>query len=138
MSRQYALILAAVLCVGAAAPAHAGGRPIPMIEIIDAPVVWPPGATADVAVVQRAVQHALIAKGWVGQLVQPGLYHAVLKRDDWTAEIDIPFTATSYSIKYAASERLDYNEQKHVIHRNFNKWLGTLRQLIDAETSQAP
>ena len=71
------------------------------------------------------------------QQVEPGLIHAVLRRDDWVAEIDIPYTATSYSIKYANSVNLDYNAQKHVIHRNFNKWLTNLRQIIDAETVRA-
>ena len=129
---------AAMICAMAlSVPAQAGGRPIPMMEIIDSPVVWANGTPVDIGVVQRAILFALVAKDWKAQQVEPGLIHAVLRRDDWVAEIDIPYTATSYSIKYANSVNLDYNAQKHVIHRNFNKWLTNLRQIIDAETVRA-
>ena len=107
-----------------------------MVEIVDAPVVWVGDTPHDAAVVQRAIFSALIAKGWKGQQIQPGLIHATLTRDDWTAEIDIPYSESAYSLKYSNSIKLDYDAQKHVIHRNFNKWLVNLRELIDAETGR--
>jgi hypothetical protein len=59
--------------------------------------------------------------------------HAVLAKSDYTAEIDIPFTVETYSIKYSASEHLDWNSDKRLIHRNFNRWLVLLRQRIDLQ-----
>lgn len=115
----------------------AGGRPIPIVEIIDAPVRWPSGVAGDPAIVEGAIMRGCADKGWSAQLASPGLVHAVLRRPDYVAEIDIPFTATSFSIKYSASEHLDYNQDKHLIHRNFNRWLQLLRERIDLQMQAA-
>jgi hypothetical protein len=120
-----------------AVPASAGGRPIPMVEIIDAPVVAPTGKAADIQAVQAAILAGCIDKGWVAHVVSPGLIHATLTKPDYTAELDIPFTASSYSIKYSNSEHLDYSAEKHVIHRNFNRWLILLRERIDVHMAAA-
>ena len=126
-----ATMIAATL---ASAAAQAGGRPIPMIEVIDAPIAWPAGKPGELSVVQAAIIRGCADKGWSCQVAAPGLIHGVLAKPDWKAEIDIPFSTTSYSIKYSASEHLDYNADKHVIHRNFNRWLVLLRERIDVQT----
>lgn len=118
-------------------PVQAGGHPIPMTEIIDAPVAWPDGKPGELATVQAAVLRGLVDKGWVGRVVSPGVVHATLRRDDWVCEIDIPFTVTAYSIKYATSTNLDYDPATRKIHRNFNRWLVLLQQRIDANMMQA-
>ncbi len=124
-------MVAATMLSGAAT---AGGRPIPMIEVLDVPVAWPNGTPGDLAAVQAAIIRGCADKGWSCQLAAPGLVHGVLMKPDWKAEIDIPFSVASYSIKYSASEHLDYNAAKHVIHRNFNRWLVLLRERIDVHT----
>jgi hypothetical protein len=130
----FALMLVTLL----PAASWAGGRPIPMMEVIDAPVAWVGGAPSDAALVQRAIMSALLAKAWQPRLVSPGLIHAVLSHGDWTAEIDVTYDERQYSIRYSASEHLDYDPVRKVIHRNFNKWLATLRYLIDIETARTP
>jgi hypothetical protein len=131
----FALLLAVLALF--AVPASAGGRPIPMIEVIDAPVTWPGGQPGELSVVQNAVLRGLADKGWTGRMVSPGVARATLTRDDWSCEIEIPFTTSAYSIKYADSVNLDYNPQTRVIHRNFNHWLVLLRQRIDLQMMQA-
>lgn len=117
--------------------AAAGGWPKPLEEIIDAPVAWQTEARGDLATVQAAILRGCADKGWVGHVVSPGLVHAVLTKSDYTAEIDIPFTVERYSIKYSASQHLDWNPDKRLIHRNFNRWLILLRQRIDLQMVSA-
>ena len=131
--RAFALVMLALL--GSAA--FAGGRPIPMVEIIDAPVIWPDGQVGDLQTVQKAVLSGLFDKGWVGRVVSPGVVQATLRRDDWTCEIAVTFNTANYSIKYVNSTNLDYDASTHVIHRNFNKWLVLLQQRIDLHMMQA-
>jgi hypothetical protein len=135
--RKILLAMAMVAATLLSGTVEAGGRPIPMIEVIDAPVAWPNGKPGDPSVVQAAIVHACADKGWICTLAAPGLIHAVLVKPDWKAELDIPFSVASYSIKYSASEHLDYDATKHVIHRNFNRWLVLLRERIDMHTISA-
>jgi hypothetical protein len=126
----------ATLALLAASPAvQAGGRPIPMIEQVDVPLVGPNGMNANLDKVQRAVFTGLAAKGWIGTLVEPGHAHGVLTRDDWRCEIDVFYDTAKFSIRYAYSEHLDYDANKHVIHRNFNHWLVLLKEQINAAMS---
>lgn len=136
MQRPVVALLLTVLALFAV-PAQAGGKPIPMVEIIDAPVIWPSGKPGDLSVVQNAVLRGLVEKGWTGRIISPGVARGTLTRDDWSCEIEIPFTTTAYSIKYANSVNLDYNPDTRVIHRNFNRWLVLLRQRIDLQMMQA-
>lgn len=126
-----AMFLVFLASLGFAAAATAGGRPIPMQEIINAPLPWPDGKEGSLEQVQHAVFAGLATKGWVGTLVGPGKAHAYIQKPDWRCEIDVTFTTHSYSITYSNSEHLDYNPDKHVIHRNFNRWLVLLQQAIN-------
>jgi hypothetical protein len=132
--RRPALALATLLVSLAALPALAGGRPIPLVEIIDAPLTWQNGTAGKLADVQAAVIAGCVVKGWVPQAQAPDRVHAVLTRPDYRAEIDITYTTSTISIKYADSQGLDWNPDKRVIHRNFNRWLTLLLQAINMET----
>jgi hypothetical protein len=134
MITRFARIAAlATLALVAASPAvEAGGKPIPMIEQVDVPLHWLGGQPQELDKVRRAVATGLAAKGWQGTLVEPGHAHGVLKRDDWRCEIDVFYDTTKFSIRYASSEHLDYDANKKVIHRNFNRWLVLLRDQINA------
>lgn len=135
--RNRLAVLAALLLSLVALPAAAGGRPIPLVEVVDAPVMWSTPEAATLAQMQAAVLAGCAAKGWVGQAVEPGHVHAVLTRPDYRAEIDILYSTSKLSIKYAASEGLDYNADRQLIHRNFNRWLTLLQQAINVETLRA-
>jgi len=129
MNRRHAIVLLALV---AFAPAvQAGGRPIPMLEIIDTPVPWPDGKEGSLERVQKAVFAGLAAKGWTATLAAPGKAHAYIQKPDWRCEIDVLFNTRTYSILYSNSEHLDFDAAKHVIHRNFNRWLTLLQQQIN-------
>lgn len=131
--RRPALALATLLLSLAALPALAGGRPIPIAEIIDAPLTWPSGTAPKLADVQAAVVAGCVVKGWVPQVQAPDRVHAVLTRPDYRAEIDITYTTSTISIRYADSQGLDWNPDKRLIHRNFNRWLILLQTAINTE-----
>ena len=135
---KFSRVLTVLLLSLASLTAGAGGRPIPMVEIIDQPVHWPSGTPGSIDAVQKAVLRGLADKGWVGEAKAPGEVHATLTRDDWKCEIDVTFTPEHYSIKYAASEHLNYDPVKHLIHRNFNHWLILLRERIDLAIMTGP
>ncbi len=137
MSSRFARIAAlATLALLAATPAvEAGGKPIPIIEQVDVPLHWLGGQAQTLDKVQRAVFAGLAAKGWQGTPVEPGHAHGVLMRDDWRCEIDVYYDITKFSIRYASSEHLDYDATRHVIHRNFNRWLVLLREQINIAMS---
>lgn len=136
MSKAVRAFALAILTLFTSA-ALAGGRPIPMVEIIDAPVIWPDDQVGNLQTVQKAVLSGLFDKGWVGRVVTPGVVQATLRRDDWTCEIAVTYNTTTYSIRYVNSTNLDYDASTHVIHRNFNKWLILLQQRIDLHMMQA-
>jgi len=136
MNRRLAVALLALAAFPVLAPAvQAGGRPIPMKEIIDAPVPWPGGNEGKIEQVQRAVFAGLRSKGWTATLAAPGKAHAYIQKPDWRCEIDVTFNTKSYSITYSNSEHLDYNAEAHVIHRNFNRWLLLLQEQINLALS---
>jgi len=129
MNRRHAFALLALI---AFAPAvQAGGRPIQMLEILDSPVPWPDGNEGSLERVQKAVFAGLAAKGWTATLAAPGKAHAYIQKPDWRCEIDVTFNVKSFSITYSNSEHLDYDADRHVIHRNFNRWLTLLQQQIN-------
>jgi hypothetical protein len=134
MNRRLALF-ATLALVLAASPVQAGGRPIPIIEQVDVPLNWLGGQAGSLDKVQKAVFAGLAAKGWSGSLLEPGHAHGVLTRPDWRCEIDVFYDTNKFSIRYANSEHLDYDAPKHVIHRNFNRWLVLLREQINIAMS---
>ncbi len=131
--RMPAAALAALLLSLAALPALASPRPVPLVEIVDAPLTWQSGTPGKLADVQSAVMAGCVTKGWVPTPQGPGHVHAVLTRSDYRAEIDVTFTTTTLSIKYADSEGLKWDPAKRVIHPNFNRWLTLLQQAISVE-----
>ena len=58
---------------------------------------------------------------------------SILVRGRHYAEVNISYTETSYSIEYADSRDLRYNEEKGTIHRNYNKWVILLGRVIDQQ-----
>ena len=48
-----------------------------------------------------------------------------------TAVVEIPYSATSYSIKYRSS--IDLNESGGNIHKNYNGWIQNLNKGINTQ-----
>lgn len=82
---------------------------------------------------QRAeqIKRAGASLGWVMQDVYPGLIRGTLNLRTHQAVVDIPYTPTTFSIRYASSNNLNYTGS--AIHKNYNSWVKNLEQRIAAE-----
>ncbi|MCJ8170382.1 DUF4136 domain-containing protein [Atopomonas sediminilitoris] len=79
--------------------------------------------------VHDAIMTGLEQRGWTVTAQRPQLIQAkIVVRAKHGAEIDIPYSATMFSINYRDSFGLDYKEGK--IHRNYNRWVNNLRAVI--------
>ena len=90
---------------------------------------------SDRAQMQQAIVKALVGRGWTVQKITPQLVQAqITVREQYHAEIDIPYSADHYRIQYRDSSGLDYKDGK--IHKNYIRWVrlldkGILRELKD-------
>jgi hypothetical protein len=127
MRRLISLATVALLAL-ASVPAQAN-REVMNLEKI--PVIWPGGKPGSATEVQKAILAGLTAKGWGGTVKKPGLVHGVLVvRNKYRAEVDIKYNSSEYSIKYANSDNLEYNQATNTIHRNYNNWVAGLEKSI--------
>ncbi|MBB4821318.1 uncharacterized protein YbjQ (UPF0145 family) [Pseudomonas alcaligenes] len=86
---------------------------------------------------QRAITTALHDRQWSVQSTKPGMVQAAITiRGKHHAEVDIPYTPTSFQIVYRSSWGLDYKDGK--IHGNYNRWVNRLRDNILKELSVDP
>jgi predicted small secreted protein len=81
--------------------------------------------------VRGAIVRAGAALGWIMKDAGPGQLHGTLLLRTHTAEVNIPYSATSYSIKYKSSSNLQ--EANGNIHRNYNGWITNLNRGINAQ-----
>ena len=80
---------------------------------------------ADRAQMQQAIVKSLVGRGWTVQKITPDLVQAqITVREQYHAEIDIPYSATHYQIIYRNSSGLDYKDGK--IHKNYIRWVRLL------------
>lgn len=90
---------------------------------------------SDRAQMQQAIVKALVGRGWTVQEITPQRVQAqITVREQYHAEIDIPYSADHYRIQYRDSRGLDYKDGK--IHKNYIRWVrlldkGILRELKD-------
>lgn len=81
------------------------------------------------AEVHAAVLRGLKKRGWSVTAERAQLVQAkIVVRGRHGAEIDIPYSASNFSINYRNSFGMDYNNGK--IHRNYNRWVNNLRATI--------
>lgn len=86
---------------------------------------------------QRAIITALRDRQWSVQSAKPGMVQAAITiRGKHHAEVDIPYTTTSFQILYRSSWGLDYKDGK--IHGNYNRWVNKLRDNILKELNVDP
>lgn len=85
--------------------------------------------------VRKAILLACSERGWTAREVAPGQLEAKLVvRGKHTVYADIPYSASSYAIKYKSSINMEYKGKKdgsYVIHPNYNKWVHLLEQNIN-------
>lgn len=105
----------------------------PISNIIDAPVpIKIDGSKYAIEEVKAAIIQGCQSRDWSVQIVDEGTIRAKLNIDNkHFAEVNIPYSESAYSIVYASSENLDYNERRQRIHRNYNRWVVRLSSSIN-------
>jgi hypothetical protein len=87
--------------------------------------------------VQAAIIGACRNRGWIPQLAGESQVNCTINvRGRHQAEVEIPFSATDFSIIHASSQGLDYNPSRQTIHRNFNRWIANLALEVQRELGQ--
>lgn len=125
------LLAAAVL----SSPANAMfGRTRDVVNITDAPVSTGSGAVPTLQDVEGAIRRAAVAHRWVVSKVEDGHLQADLTVDRHFIKVDIAYSTTAYSITYNDSRVMLYDGKQ--IHKNYNRWVGTLSDQIRLEISQ--
>ena len=99
-----------------------------LMNIVDRPVaIKVDGSERTAEDVQAAIISACRNRGWIPQMAGDSQINCTIDlRGKHHAEVDIPYSASSFSIIHANSEGLNYNPSKQTIHRNFNRWIANL------------
>ena len=123
-----------VTLLAAATLAQAGCmRCDPILNVSNAPVTSASGKALTNDQVKSAIIRAGAALGWQMKEAGPGKVTATLLIRKHTAEIEIPYSPTSYSITYKSSVNLDEGDGQ--IHKNYNGWIQNLNRGINAQLS---
>lgn len=96
---------------------------------------------ATVEVTQEQVGEAIIdagtKRGWSMTEVEPGLIRGeILVRGKHKVEVNIPYTASSFSILYLSSDNMNYQlrDGQPRIHPKYNSWIKNLKSDIEKRT----
>jgi hypothetical protein len=123
------LIVAAALWVPAC-----GANMAPVLNVNHAPVAGAPAGADPAASVRDAIHRAILSRGWTVAGETPGVLTATIQKDGISATVDIPYTATDYSIVYRDSAGLKYDGNR--IHKRYNHWVDRLQASITAELTK--
>jgi hypothetical protein len=103
----------------------------PILNVTDALVAAPVGKPITAEHVRAAIIRAGATLGWQIKEDGPGKLVGTLVLRTHTAVVEIPYSATSYSITYKSSINLD--EAGGQIHKNYNGWISNLNKAINAQ-----
>ena len=106
----------------------------PIYQVQDAQVVTTSGKALTPAQVRQAIVTAGTALGWTVVDAQPGKREGTLNLRTHTAVVDIPYSATAYSIVFKRGDNLNVEGDK--IHKNYNGWVQNLDRGIRTELSR--
>ena len=81
--------------------------------------------------VRAGIVRAAAALGWQVNDEGPDMLVGTIQLRKHVAVVSIPYSATSYSIKYRSSENLEESGGK--IHKNYNGWIQNLQRGIAAQ-----
>ncbi|HVR61572.1 MAG TPA: hypothetical protein VMU50_06715 [Polyangia bacterium] len=121
------------LVLGAAlSAAGCGANLAPVLTINHAPVVGTPAGVDQTAYVHDAIVRAVASRGWVVAQDVPGMVVATIHREALFVTVEIPYTATDYSIIHReSSPEFKFDGQR--VHKHYNHWVDRLRASITAE-----
>ena len=114
-----AAVIGAVVVLGLGACTSA-----PVYNVSDAPVTLPSGKALQASQVRQGIITAGAALGWRISDAGPGHLEGVLHLREHTAVVDIPYSATKYSILFKSGENLKAADG--TIHKNYNGWVQNL------------
>lgn len=118
--RSWALAFAALLFFGC--------RMAPILNVQDSPILPSARQEMTLLTVEQAIIRAGSDLGWKMTVEKPGLITASLNLRHHLAMVEIPYSTTSYSIRYKFSANLPQRGEK--IHRNYNLWIRNLDAAI--------
>jgi hypothetical protein len=108
--------------------ALAGCASVAVRNVNDAPVVTGSGKTLTADQVRVAIVGAGTGLGWTMAPTTPGLLTGRIALRGHTAQIDVRYTPTTYSILYKDSTNLQFVDGQ--IHKNYNGWIENLNRDI--------
>jgi hypothetical protein len=123
-----AMIIGAVVVLGIVACTVA-----PIYNVSDAPTTTASGKSLTTSQVRQSIITAGSALGWRIVDAGPGRLEGTLALRDHKAVVDIPYSATKYSIQYKSGENLKAADGN--IHKNYNGWVQNLDRGIRATLS---
>ena len=127
--RSSAHIAAAAVLVLSASASQAGCfRCDPVFNLVDVPVPTSTSKVLTAEQVRAAIIRAGSSLGWQVSDAGPGRLVGTIALRKHTAEIEIPYNESSFSITYKNSTNLDAAEGQ--IHKNYNGWIQNLNRGI--------
>jgi len=121
------MLMRTVALVGIAVAVIACGT-VPVYNVNEAPV--PATKKVEATQVRSAILAAGQGLGWQMSEVRPGLIRGTISLRSHSAEVEVPYTTTKYSIVLKSSSNL--NESGGNIHKNYNGWIQNLERTINA------
>ena len=108
---------------------------VPIMNVDNAAVTNASGKALTHEQVRSAIIRAGGGLGWQMKDEGPNKLVGTLVLRTHTAVVDIPYSATSFSIKYRSSINLDEADGK--IHKNYNGWIQNLQKGIATQLSMS-
>jgi hypothetical protein len=121
--RLVAVLVAMISLIGLS-----GCRTAPIRDYNNQPV--PQGVSLDE--ISKAIQDAGNSLGWAMKEEYPGKITGTLYIRRHIAKVEIPYSRSSYSIRYVDSSNLKYDAEKRTIHSNYDGWVQNLDHQIRA------
>jgi hypothetical protein len=84
------------------------------------------GTRLPIGEVQRALLQALVRHKFDATAVAPGHITARFERRWSSFDVDVLYTETSYSVRYRASKRMDFDARRQSIDESYNEQLAQL------------
>ena len=125
----YTVLATAGLAIGACANIHQ-----PIYNAENVPVTTTSGKSLSQGQVRQAIITAGTSLGWRMADAGSGKVEGTLNLRNHVAVIDVPYSASSYSILFKRGENLDVAEGR--IHKNYNGWVQNLDRAIRTEISR--
>ena len=125
-------VLSVVLLGAALSAAGCGANLAPVLIVNHNPVVGTPPGVDGAAYVHEAIVRGVTSRGWAVEQDVPGMVVATIRKEKLFATVEIPYTATDFSIIHKASAP-DFKFDGQRIHKHYNHWVDRLRASITAE-----